>query len=213
MVFTNTFALYLSVSKNYFMKKFFIYAFILILRGSSFANSPSQFLKTQSAGLRGVSLPVAFTDRGDFSESILYWSALESREASGNFLPDAKTVKARALTDFQVRFNDASEVKWFSDNNGFTSYFTKDGYNDRAFYSKNGRWMFSVIYQTEHQLPKDIRAEIKSVYYDWNITVVEEVQSSQGKGFLVYLEDKSNIRILKVNADSEIEIMMDLLKQ
>lgn len=195
------------------MKKFFIYAFIMILGGNSFANNPSQILRAQTAGLGSATLPVMFTDRREFSESILYWSALESREASGNFLPDARTVKARALTDFQVRFNDVSEVKWFSDNNGFTSYFMKDGFNDRAFYSKNGRWMFSVIYQTEKQLPKDIRAAIKSVYYDWNITVVEEVQSAQGKGYLVYLEDKSNIRILKVNAESEIEVMMDLLKQ
>jgi hypothetical protein len=73
--------------------------------------------------------------------------------------------------------------------------------------------MFSVIYKHENQLPKDIRTAIKSVYYDWNITMVEEVQSLDGKGYIVYLEDKSTIRILKVNADTELEVMMDLVKQ
>jgi hypothetical protein len=195
------------------MKRFLISAFMLFAAGGSFASRSQFFMDGQSVELRSCSLPVMFTDRKEFSESILYWSALESRVASGILISDAKAVKARAVYDFQIRFNDASQVQWYSDHNGYTSYFKKDGYNDRAFYNKNGRWMFSVIYKHENQLPKDIRAAIKSVYYDWNMTMVEEVQSMEGKGYIIYLEDKSTIRILKVNADSEMETMMDLVKQ
>ncbi len=195
------------------MKKFLISALMLFAAGGSFANRSHYFMDGQSVELRSAALPVMFTDRKEFSESILYWSALESRVASGILISDAKSVKARAVYDFQIRFTDASQVQWYSDRNGYTSYFKKDGYSDRAFYGKNGHWMFSVIYKQENQLPKDIRAAIKSVYYDWNITMVEEVQSLEGKGYIVYLEDKSSIRILKVNADTEVETMMDLVKQ
>ena len=73
--------------------------------------------------------------------------------------------------------------------------------------------MYSVLFRTEDKLPKDIRASIRSVYYDWQITVVEEIQSVMGNGFLVYLEDKTNILILRVSADREIETMMDMTKQ
>jgi hypothetical protein len=195
------------------MKKFLISALMLFAAGGSFANRSQLFTDGQSVELTGASLPVMFTDRKEFSESMLYWSALESRVASGILVSDAKAIKARAVSDFQIRFTDASQVQWYSDQNGYTSYFKKDGYSDRAYYIKNGRWMFSVIYKHENQLPKDIRAAIKSVYYDWNITMVEEVQSLEGKGYIVYLEDKSTIRILKANADTELEIMMDLVKQ
>ncbi len=195
------------------MKKVLISALMLIVSGGSFASRSQQFMGGQTGELDSRTLPVVFTDRKDFSESLLYWSALESRTASGNFMPDVKAVKARAVTDFQMRFRDVSEIRWYSDHNGYTSYFVKDGYNDRVYYNKNGRWLYSVLFRTEDKLPKDVRAAIKSVYYDWNMTVIEEVQSNDGKGYLVYLEDKTNIRILKVSKDNDIEIMMDLVKQ
>jgi hypothetical protein len=195
------------------MKKFLISALMLFAAGGSFASKSQYFMDGQPVEHRSCALPVMFTDGKEFSESILYWSALESRVVSGTLISDAKSVKVRALNDFQIRFNDASQVQWYSDLNGYTTYFKKDGYNDRAFYSKSGRWMYSVIFKRENQLPKDIRAAIKSVYYDWNMTMIEEVQSVEGKGYIVYLEDQSTIRILKVNADSEIETMMDLVKQ
>jgi hypothetical protein len=195
------------------MKKFLISALMLLAAGGSFANRSQYFMGGQTAGLRSCTMPVMFTDRREFNESMLYWSALESRVASGNFIPDAKVVKARAISDFQIRFSDASEVRWYEDSHGFTSYFTKDGFNDRVLYNKNGRWMYSVLFRTEDKLPKDIRASIRSVYYDWHMTVVEEIQSVMGNGFLVYLEDKTNILILRVSADREIETMMDMTKQ
>jgi hypothetical protein len=46
-----------------------------------------------------------------------------------------------------------------------------------------------------------------------NITLVEEVQAPNGKVYIVHLEDKSNIKILKVNDEGEMEIMQDLTKQ
>jgi hypothetical protein len=195
------------------MKKFLISALMLIITGGSFASRSQKFMGGQTSGLNSCTLPVMFTDRKDFSESILYWAALESRTVSGNFLPDVKDVKARALTDFQIRFHDVTGVQWFSDRNGYTTYFMKDGLSNRVFYNKNGRWIYSVLFKTEDKLPKDIRAAIKSVYYDWNMTVIEEVQSVEGKGYLVYLEDKTNIQILKVNKDKDIEIMMEMVKQ
>jgi hypothetical protein len=205
--------LVLLVSKNYFMKKFIISALMLIITGGSFASGSQEFTNRQTGGLNSCTLPVMFTDRKDFNESILYWAALESRAVSGNFLPDVKDVKARALSDFQIRFQDVTSVQWFSDHNGYTSYFTKDGLSNRVFYDKNGRWMYSVLFKTEDKLPKDVRASIKSVYYDWKINVIEEVQSVEGKGYLVYLEDKANIQILRVNKDKDIEIMMEMVKQ
>ena len=213
MQITDRFALVLFVIKIYFMKRVFVFAVMLILGGKSFANSTVHFPEGRMVKERNATLPVYFTDKKAFRLSILDWYAFENPGTPGVLMPDAKGVHARALSDFQIRFNDVTQVQWFSDATGFTSYFMKDGYNDRAFYGKNGRWKFSLLYETEHQLPKDIRAAVKSVYYDWNINVVVEVQSTEGKGYVIYLEDNSKIRMVKVNADRELEIMMDLDKQ
>ncbi len=61
--------------------------------------------------------------------------------------------------------------------------------------------------------PHDIRAVVRSTYYDLNITLVEEVQTTDALVYIVHLEDKSNIKILKVSPEGEMEVMQDLTKE
>jgi hypothetical protein len=130
----------------------------------------------------------------------------------GTYIPDAKSINAKAVKDFQARFVDAN-AQWFTDHNGFVSYFVKDGYGDRVFYDKKGRWQYSLIFYSETKLPRNVRSAVKSIYFDMNITLVEEVQTPNGKIYIAHLEDQANIKILKVNDDGEMEIMQELTKQ
>ena len=156
--------------------------------------------------------PVAFNDSKSFMPSIRYVAALESTANMGTYIPDAKAINTKAVKDFQTRFADANNAQWFSDRNGLVSYFVKDGYGDRVFYDKKGRWQYSLIFYNETKLPRDVRSSVKSIYFDMNITLVEEVQTPNGKVYIVHLEDKSNIKILKVNDEGEMEIMQELTK-
>ena len=156
--------------------------------------------------------PVAFNDSKNFMPSIRYIAAMESTADLGTYIPDAKSINAKAVKDFQVRFADA-DAKWFSDANGFTSYFVKDGYGNRALYDKKGHWQYSLIFFGEDKLPRDVRNTVRSTYFDMNITLVEEVQSRAGQVYIVHLEDKASIKILKINDDCEMEIMQELNKQ
>ena len=157
--------------------------------------------------------PVAFNGSSNFKQSIRYIAALESPADMGTYIPDGKSINAKAIKDFKVRFADASEAKWFSDRNGFVSYFVKDGLGNRVFYDKKGHWQYSLIFYDESKLPRDLRAGVKSTYYDMSITLVEEVQTPAGHAYLIHLEDKSNIKILKVNDEGEMETMQDLIKE
>lgn len=157
--------------------------------------------------------PVAFNDSKNFKTSIRNLAALESPAYIGTYVPDAKNISAKAIKDFQGRFSGASNTLWFADANGFVSYFVQNGYGDRAFYDKKGHWEYSLIFYGEDKLPHDIRASVKSTYYDLNITLVEEVQTTDAMVYIVHLEDKSNIKILKVNKDGEMEIMQELIKE
>lgn len=157
--------------------------------------------------------PVAFNDSKAFKSSIRNMAALESLDNLGTYIPDEKKINTKAVKDFQARYAGANNAMWFADNNGFVSYFVKDGFGDRVFYDKKGRWNYSLIFYTEDKLPRDVRAAIKSTYFDMSITLVEEVQTTESRVYIVHLEDKSNIKILKANDQGEYEILQDLSKE
>lgn len=157
--------------------------------------------------------PVAFNDQVNFRSAVRNMAALESPAYMGTFVPDTKNINAKAIKDFEGRFANVSNTMWFSDRNGFVSYFVQNGYGDRAFYDKKGHWQYSLIFYGEDKLPRDIRSEVKSVYFDLAITLVEEVQTNNGMVYIIHLEDKSNIKTLKVNKDGEMEIMQELTKE
>jgi hypothetical protein len=157
--------------------------------------------------------PVAFSSTKTFKSSIRSLTALENLTSTGSYIPDAKDIQSKAVKDFQIRFSNVSNAVWFSDPNGFLSYFVQDGYGNRVFYDKKGRWKFSLILYGENKLPRDIRALIKSTYYDLAITLVKEVRTIDGVGYVVNLEDKSNIKIIKINNGGEMEILLELTKE
>ena len=157
--------------------------------------------------------PVAFNDVKNFKSSIRNLAALESLTFMGTYVPEIKDINSKAIKDFQVRYNRVKNAMWFSDRNGFVSYFVQDGFGDRVFYDKKGRWQFSLVLYGEDKLPCDIRASVKSTYFDLAITQVEEVQTIDGAVYIINLEDKSNIKILKVNKEGEMDILMELIKE
>jgi hypothetical protein len=169
---------------------------------------PSSFALAQHADG-----PVAFKQIKNFKPSIGDLAALEILHFMGTNVPEIKNINSKAIKDFQERYNNIKNAMWFSDQNGFESYFTQNGFGNRAFYGKKGHWLYSLILHTEHELPSDIRASIKSIYFDFAITLVEEVQTNYGVGYIVNLEDKTNIKILKVNDLGEINILLELNKE
>jgi hypothetical protein len=156
--------------------------------------------------------PVGFGDSKNFKSAVLYAAALESPVFLGNYVSDAKSINTKAMKDFQARFNEASNTMWYSDGNGLETTFTRDGYIDRVFYDKKGRWEYSLLFYNENKLPRDIRAIVRSTYYDLTITLVEEVQTPDGKAYFVHLEDSATIKIVKLSPEGEMEVFQDLTK-
>ncbi len=157
--------------------------------------------------------PIAFNDAKNMKSSVRSMAALESTDLMGTYIPDTKNINTKALKDFSTRFDNSSNALWFADKNGFVSYFVKNGYGNRAFYDKKGHWQYSLIFYGEDKLPRDVRATVKSTYYDLAITLVEEVQTNDGMVYVIHLEDKSSIKIVKVSREGEMETMQDLSKE
>jgi hypothetical protein len=122
-------------------------------------------------------------------------------------------VQARVLRDFMLRFDEVSLARWMTDGKGSTMYFMKDGFLNRAGYDLKGSWKYSLIFYGESKLPRDVRAVVKREYFDFGITIAEEVQTTAGKAYLIHLEDKSTHKIVRVNMDGEMDTLEEYTKQ
>jgi hypothetical protein len=134
--------------------------------------------------------------------------------SNGSFAHEAEasTVSGHALIDFKGRFSDGKDVKWYALTPGFEVCFKQDGYIDRAFYSKKGQWQRALRFCDEDQLPRDIRAVVKQTYYDFSITVAEIVEIPGQKVYLVHLEDKNSLIIVRVSEEGEMSVWKEFSK-
>jgi len=71
---------------------------------------------------------------------------------------------------------------------------------------------YSLIYYTKEKLPWTIREEVKANYPEFDIFIVEELRTSKGMLYFVYLENDSELKILKVSPEGEIEPSLELAR-
>jgi hypothetical protein len=149
----------------------------------------------------------------DFLPSVRTLAMLSNQDIKGAYLLNRNEVSIRAVRDFLDRFETVRRVLWFSIPEGGTeAYFVQDGFGDRVIYDKNGRWKFSLITYGENKFDRDLRTIVKSVYFDFNIILVQQQDCVTGTEYLVFLEDKLTIKIVKVNREKEMELVQDLEK-
>ncbi len=156
---------------------------------------------------------VSFINEKAQKSSTRSLTSFKNIASPSHFVPEITDINSRALKDFQFRFDKVDNARWFSDKDGFVSYFMLNGYGNRAYYDKKGRWQFSLLLYGEDKLPRDIRSSVKSAYFDLAVTTVEEVQSIYGMAYIVHLEDKLNLKVLRVNSYGEMDILLDLVKE
>jgi hypothetical protein len=164
-----------------------------------------------STSAQGTNNVIAFTDSREFDKSLQGLIMLDDSVISSS-LKDLSAINGKAIKDFSKRFGNALSEQWYQIPDGFVSYFNVNGFANRALYDKKGRWQYTVKFYDEFQLPHDIRAAIKSIYYDYKITVVEEIDASQNLIYIVHMEDKTSIKNLRVSNDGEIEVMEEFTK-
>jgi hypothetical protein len=166
-----------------------------------------------SANAQGNNNVSNFTDSKIFIKSIQTVATLDFPVNYTNIAAaDASAVNVKAIKDFKNRFDKASEEKWFAIPSGYMSYFKLDGFGDRAFYDKKGHWQTTMKFYDETRLPVEVRRLVRSTYLDFNITIVEEVDIPDAIVYLVHIEDKSSIKILRVTPDLDMDVLQEFQK-
>jgi hypothetical protein len=144
------------------------------------------------------------------SKNNLVSENLKWMQMSGSNYPNS--VHIRAVRDFVKRNKTVSEAEWALVNNGFVVKFTKDQKRCRSVYNKAGVFLYCIRQYSEMQMPHDIRKVVKSRYFDYSITLVEEIERPlQPLVYYVHMEDATTLVNVQVS-DGEIEVVENYIK-
>jgi hypothetical protein len=120
-------------------------------------------------------------------------------------------VSPKAVKNFMKSFRGAENTNWYKMPQGLMVYFTVDGIKMRSVYDNKGNWLYSLRFYTEEYLPKNMRHQVKSNYYDFNITAVNEVQENNKTVYFIQLEGTKSYKTIWL-CDGEMEVANEFIK-
>jgi hypothetical protein len=129
-----------------------------------------------------------------------------------NVMDAYRNIDIRAVRNFKTTFKNIDNEEWCVLPNGYRATFTNDGIVYFVTYSDRGHWMYTKRQYDEAKMDRNMRGTVKSVYYDYHITLVEDIeQPAQSVIYLVHMEDKNrwkNIQFYK----GEMKTVLDATK-
>lgn len=121
-------------------------------------------------------------------------------------------IHMRAIRDFVCRYEKATDVAWYTVPDGFIVRFVADSVNARSAYKKNGLWVYTIKQYAEEKMAKAIRHIVKSTYYDYSITLVEQIElPNEPVKYVVHLQDAVSWKNVLVS-DGQLNLIEDRKK-
>jgi hypothetical protein len=125
-------------------------------------------------------------------------NAVSDAVPADNSVAGTETISKKALKNFKASFGNQEAATWYQLPNGFVAHFTVNNIANRSYYDKNGNWLYSTRYYDEKSLPADIRKIVRSTYYDFAITGVQEIKVEEKIIFLVHVKDEASLKTIRV---------------
>jgi len=121
-------------------------------------------------------------------------------------------VNVRAMRDFVTRYGDVDNVKWHNANDNHIAVFIRDSIQYRVIYSSRGDLDYVMKYYEEKKMARNIRAVVKSTYYDYKIYIVQEIETPGNPTiYIVNLQGDTDWKKVRV-CQGEMEIMEEFKK-
>jgi hypothetical protein len=122
-------------------------------------------------------------------------------------------VHVKAMRDFLKRDQCATNADWMVVDNGYVVRYTgKNNNRCRTVYSSRGDFLYTIRQYYENVMPRDIRGIVKSQYYDYTITVIDEIEERMKPiVYVVHLEDSTTLKNVRVS-DREMEVLEEYKK-
>ena len=116
-------------------------------------------------------------------------------------------VNVRAMRDFVSRYGDEPDAVWHQSNGSFVVVFNRDSVQYRVIYTGRGDLSYIMKYYEENRMARNIRAQIKSTYYDYKIYIIQEIESPDHPiVYIVNLQGDTEWKKVKL-CQGEMEVM------
>jgi hypothetical protein len=122
--------------------------------------------------------------------------------------PSEDDVLTNIRKKFQKQFANAKLESWTKLNKGYAIRFSAASIENLVFYDTKANITGQVRYYKPDYLPFDIRFQVESTYYDYDILSVQEVIVEKSVTYLVSIAAKNEWKIIRVN-----ETGMDVYKE
>jgi hypothetical protein len=123
-----------------------------------------------------------------------------------------RNIHIKAVREFKTTYKTVDNESWSITPAGYQARFVDDGALYLVFYNKKGKWLHTKKQFDETKLDKEVRAQIKSVYYDYTIFLIEEIEEPQKSvSYIVHMEDANSYKHIRIR-DKRIDMVMDVDK-
>lgn len=125
------------------------------------------------------------------------------------------TINIKAVRNFIKHFNKAKDVTWQKvQGRCYIAEFMSDSIQTRVVYNQNGSWNYTLRKYAENKMRKDVRAMVKSIFFDYSIMEINEIKllrQTEDTIYSILIKDGDNYKILQI-CNKEMEIVSDFTK-
>ncbi len=110
-------------------------------------------------------------------------------------------IEAKAVRNLYNAYGDNNNETWYATAYGFRAKFKQHQVTFMADYNKKGGWIRTVKTYGQDNLPKELREKVRQTYYDYQITLVQEINQNKQTIYLVSIADNNAWMIVRLEGD------------
>ena len=151
-----------------------------------------------------ASAQIAMNNSSNSNRGFRYENNSDSKSIS------AADVNFHVLRDFQKRFAAITNATWDERDKVYIARFSTDSIQTMVGYGKHGNWLYTIQRYDEKKLPVNVRAIVKSTYYDYTISHIDEVNVPQEENtiYVLLLRNNKDYKQVRV-CNYEMEVVKE----
>jgi len=118
----------------------------------------------------------------------------------------ATNVEKAVTSSFDRNFPDALDAEWYRMSKKYLVRFMMTDQQNSALIKKNGQIVYHIGYGYEKDLPSDVRMIVRTHYPDFSITTAITVQEQDRKIWVVNLQDKKKLILVRIEGGELEEV-------
>lgn len=171
----------------------------------------NKIMKTQSIPRYTLMLLLFVVFNYSFAQTSAEYAKADNLSKSNAYNTNTEVKKSfstntKLQQSFHNYFKEATDVNWNMVGNDYLVSFKTAEMKTRALFSKSGVLLYTLHYGSEKNLPASIDEQVRSTYYDYQITSAIQVNIGKHNIWIVNLKDNASYIILRIE-DNQMEVM------